>query len=135
MFLSALHRINPGRIDRTVSQKIRQPHDIFIRTVILSGEQMSQIVRINLVGADSRQNGQTFHIIPYIYPIQRIAVSRAEYRTAVNFFILCVILQEKTEFSFHIATYKRCRLGLLCYCLTSKVNFCFFARKDSLLNQ
>ena len=99
MFLSALHRINPGRIDRTVSQKIRQPHDIFIRTVILSGEQMSQIVRINLVGADSRQNGQTFHIIPYIYPIQRIAVSRAEYRTAVNFFILCVILQEKTEFS------------------------------------
>ena len=42
VFVPALHRVNPRRIDRAVSQQIRQSHDVLIHAVVLTREQMAQ---------------------------------------------------------------------------------------------
>ena len=64
--LSALHGIDPRRIDARMSEDIGESDDVLMHMIIRSCEQMSQIMRKDLFLRHTRRPVKLFHLRPDI---------------------------------------------------------------------
>ena len=85
--------VNACGIDRAVSEDIRQFGDILFNAVERAGEQMAEIVREDLRGADPRLSAKTFHLAPDGRAVDRSAGLRDK-NASRSYFLLRTISEQ-----------------------------------------
>lgn len=94
MDLTALYRIEAGSINAGVSQNIRQPGNVFLKSIVGAGEQMPQIMWKHFFLRHFRVLTKRFHLSPDIRPVKRLSVSCDKHCSGSDFLFLEVVKQQ-----------------------------------------
>ena len=84
MLCPSAHDIDAGCFNTSVAEDIRELCNILIRIIKGSGEQLSQIMGINLFRVDLCFFAQVFHLQPYAASVQWVATAGDENWAGTN---------------------------------------------------